>query len=74
MDVGVARPSAHGQAITRTAINFSRAEAKSPGSAQKYQTKKAITQFRRQSEQRFLKFYRPYVGSELLSLGLLPQL
>ena len=31
MDVGVAKPSAHGQAITRTAINFSSASAKSPG-------------------------------------------
>src|SRR3954454_19463173 len=43
MDVGVARPRAHGQAITRTAINFIRAEAKFPGSAQKYQIKKVIT-------------------------------
>ncbi|MNV30846.1 hypothetical protein D3C71_1221330 [compost metagenome] len=43
MEVGVARPNAHGQAITSTAMAFSRASANWPGAAQKYQIRKVIT-------------------------------
>ncbi|MNC60838.1 hypothetical protein D3C75_1107440 [compost metagenome] len=43
IDVGVASPSAHGQAITSTAIAFSSASEKLPGSTKKNHTKKVIT-------------------------------
>ncbi|MNP81564.1 hypothetical protein D3C76_1799600 [compost metagenome] len=38
-EVGVAKPKAHGQAMTSTAIAFSRDPAKSPGLANRYQIK-----------------------------------
>ncbi|MNI98037.1 hypothetical protein D3C73_1568030 [compost metagenome] len=40
IEVGVARPRAHGQAITSTAIAFSSASANCPGAPQRYQTVK----------------------------------
>ncbi len=40
IEVGVANPSAHGQAMTRTAINTSKAGVNSPGRTQIIQIKK----------------------------------
>lgn len=42
-EVGVARPSAHGQAITRTAIAFSSAAANSPGATKINQMRNMTT-------------------------------
>ena len=54
-EVGVASPSAHGQAMTSTAIAFSREPAKSPGLASRYQIRNVSALRRQQSEQKCLK-------------------